>query len=122
MSLVAKVVIRGDIFEEIGIKNKWKWEWLSKVVKVGETDEHIGTHFHKIVRGTARCLVCSKDVAYGNRSIKNLNLKKKKEKKKGFDDVEIHDCDAKNTLRVPADCVDFNLGKTFLPCPRIPLL
>ena len=44
MSSVAKVVNRGDIFEKIGIQNKWKWEWLPGVVKVGETDEHIGQH------------------------------------------------------------------------------
>ena len=58
MSSVAKVVNHGDVFEETGIQNKWKWEWLSKVVKVGETDECIGTHFRKIdVRGTARLSV-----------------------------------------------------------------
>ena len=78
MSSVAKMVICGDIFEEIGMQNKWKWEWLSKVVKVGETDEHIGTHFRKTVCGTARCLVCSKDVAYGNRCIENEKKRKKK--------------------------------------------
>ena len=89
MSSVAKMVICGDIFEEFGMQNKWKWEWLSKVVKVGETDERIGTHFRKTVLGTARCLVCSKDVAYGNRCIEN-----EKKKKKEFDDVEMHDCDA----------------------------
>ena len=76
MSSVTKVVNRGDVFEELGIQNRWKWEWLSKVVEVGETDEHIGTRFHKIVHGAARCLVCSKDVAYGYRGIE-----KKKEKK-----------------------------------------
>ena len=50
-------------------------------MKVGETDERIGTHFRKInVHGAARCLVCSKDVAYGNRGIEN----KKKKKKEGI--------------------------------------
>ena len=74
MSSVAKVVNRGDVFEEIGIQNKWKWEWLSKVVKVGETDEHIGTHFRKIdVRGTARCLVCSK-VMYTAIAASRINI------------------------------------------------
>ena len=46
MSSVAKVVNRVDVFEDIGIQNKW--EWFSKLVKVGETDQRIGTHFHKI--------------------------------------------------------------------------
>ena len=84
MSSVAKVVNHRDVFE--GIRNKWKWEWLSKVVKVGETDERTGTHFCKIMRGTARC--CSKDVAYG--------IKKKRERKE-LDDVKMHDCDANKT-------------------------
>ena len=47
------------------------------VVKFGETDERIGIHFRKIdVRGTASCLVCSKDVAYDNRDIENKKKKK----------------------------------------------
>ena len=81
MSSVAKVVNRGDIFEEIGIQNKWKWEWLSKVVKVGETDERIGTHFCQIL--FQRCC------------IRQSRHQEKKEKKVFlFDDVEMHDCDA----------------------------
>ena len=76
MSSMAKIVNRGDVFEEIVLQNKWKWEWLSKVVKVGETDERIGTHFRKIVHGTARYLICSRDVAYGNRSSRIKTRKK----------------------------------------------
>ena len=72
------MVNRGDVFEEIGMQNKWKWECLSKVVKAGETVGRIGTPFCKFdARGIARCFVCSKDVAYGNRGIENKNGKKR---------------------------------------------
>ena len=75
-------------------------------MKVGEIDEYIGTHFRKIVRGTARYLVCSKDVAYDNRGIENKN------KDFFYFYVEMHDCDAfKSKTPSPSDCVDFNVGK-----------
>ena len=78
MSSVAKVVNCGDVSEEIRIQNKWNG--FPKVVKVGDQR----AHWNSLMQ-TARCLVCSKDVAYGN-----LGRIRKKE----FDDVEMPDCEA----------------------------
>ena len=67
---MSRIVNRGEFFDDSNVPNKWKWEWLSKSVQVGEQEQRIGQHMRKIdVAGTARCLVCTKEVAYGKRGI-----------------------------------------------------
>ena len=73
------MVNRGDVFEEIGIQNKWKWEWLSKIVKVGETDKRIG----KLTFAKSMCVEQQDALsvpkmlhtAIGNRGIENIKKK-----------------------------------------------
>jgi len=36
MFSVAVVVNHGDVFDDNWMQNKWKWEWVSEVVKLGE--------------------------------------------------------------------------------------
>ena len=61
---MSKIVNRGELFNDSSVPNKWKWEWLSKSVQVGEQEQCIGEHMRKIdVAGTARSLVCTKKLA-----------------------------------------------------------
>ena len=55
------ILNRGDKVNDESIKNKWRWEWVSK--KVGE--ERIGDFFRKTdVPGQVHCVLCNKDVGY----------------------------------------------------------
>jgi hypothetical protein len=47
MSSVAKIINRNESFDDDDVPNKWKWEWLSKTVTIGDVKERVGEHFRK---------------------------------------------------------------------------
>ena len=77
MSCLARVVNRGDKFDDTGCANKWKWDWISVEVevKIGEVvkKERIGSRFRKVnVSGAAWCVLCNTDVSYASRGVATL--------------------------------------------------
>ena len=71
---------------------KWKWEWLSKVVKVGETDETSALEltFAKLYVEQQDVLSVPKMLHTAIAASRIIYAKNLKE----FDDVEMHDGDA----------------------------
>ena len=54
-----------------GIRNKWRWEWLS------ETDENKTPHREWCVKldraGVCQCTICNSELKYGSNGKKRLN-------------------------------------------------
>ena len=73
----ARVVNRGETFDNSSVKNKWRWEWSEKSVKIRSSPdefEQVGQHIRKInVAGSARCVLCSADSVYTKRGCVALN-------------------------------------------------
>ncbi len=70
MAAVARIVNRGDAFDDSKCANKWRWEWLSAST---DTNKRLGDRFRKVnTNGVARCIVCNKDVSYANRGVATL--------------------------------------------------
>ena len=76
MSCLSRTVNRvsGEAVEDGDIPNKWKWEWVSREVKVGESKQRIGDHFRKVDSEgrMARCITCNKELSYAKRGITAL--------------------------------------------------
>ena len=88
----AIIVNRGEYFDDSSSKNKWRWEWTDKLVKVQsvsdeekEKFERIGQHIRKVdVVGRARCVLCLAEIVYNFRGCvaltEHLTTKKHRER------------------------------------------
>ena len=72
MSSVVRIINRGEEFDDSACTNKWRWEWISATTELHIFDENreerLGARFRNLnTNGTARCIVCDKDVFYRKR-------------------------------------------------------
>lgn len=90
---VPHVVKRSDTYNDSGVKNKWRWEWCEKSIRVKSNPdvyELIGEHFRKLsTAGIARCELCLADVSYALRGYvtlsEHLGTKKHRERYAALD-------------------------------------
>ena len=69
---------------DMGIRNPWKWPWLHIEIQLHFNSKlntyivFVSDFFKKIdSKGKARCIVCEKDILYGNKgysALKNFKL------------------------------------------------
>ena len=51
------------------VKNGWNWQWLSRTVN----EEKVSENIRKLNEpGIARCILCNKNINYGNRGWKSV--------------------------------------------------
>ena len=71
---------RGDIvmctkddanYDDSSVTNKWKWEWMDKVVtQEGGASERAGIFVRKVLTaGHAHCILCRSKIVYGSRGV-----------------------------------------------------
>ena len=59
-----KIVQRGDKFDDTGVKNRWRWEWLEYKMN----GENLRRYVRKLEPpGMAFCALCQKELNYSSR-------------------------------------------------------